>query len=206
MGKSVTHSGFHALSTRPLSRADLDAQRAHEIADGFVRAGAEENHVAVLRADGFQNAIERLVVEELDDRRGHAFAAFRDVVDANPGEAFRAVFGDVETEIVEVFARLFRAIGQAQRDDAAARIVGRTAEHFEFDVLDVIGDVDQFERDAQVGFVGTVAAHRFFVGHARERIVELHVDDFLEDMTDHRLDRVLHVAFRRRTRIPCRAG
>ena len=61
-------------------------------------------------------------------------------------------------------------------------------------MLDVLGDVDQFEPDAQVGFVRTVAAHRFFVGHARERIVELHVDDFLEDVTDHAFDRVLHVA------------
>ena len=49
------------------------------------------------------------------------------------------------------------------------------AEHLEVDVLHHVGQFGQLQRHAQVGLVGTVAAHRLGVGHAREGVGQIDV-------------------------------
>ncbi len=96
--------------------------------------------------------------------------------------------------LVDLLARQGGATGDAQRGDAAVGVIGRAGEHRELAVLDQFGHVDQFQRDAQVRLVRTIAAHRLGPGHARERRIEFDVDHFLEDRADHVLDEILHVA------------
>ena len=47
--------------------------------------------------------------------------------------------------------------------------------------------------DAQVGLVGTIAAHRLVVAHARKRIGQFHIHHFAEHMTDQFFGGVLHL-------------
>ena len=61
-------------------------------------------------------------------------------------------------------------------------------------MLDQIGHVDQFQIDAQIGLVGTVAAHRLGVRHARELRGQFHPDHVAEHMPHHVFGQVLHIA------------
>ena len=57
--------------------ADLQPQRAERIADHLGRVGAEEDEVVVLGAGALEDAGDRLVAQELDDRRLQPLAALR---------------------------------------------------------------------------------------------------------------------------------
>ena len=94
---------------------------------------------------------------------------------------------------VDLLAAERGAAGNAQRGDAAAVFAGGVGEDLEAAVLDQFGHVNEFERVAQVGLVGTEAAHGLGPCQAREAGVELDVDHFLEDLADHAFHRVLHV-------------
>lgn len=59
-------------------------------------------------------------------------------------------------------------------------------EDLELHFLQLVGDVHQLQRDAQVGLVRTVAAHGLFERHVRE-LVELDIQHFLEQLAHHLL-------------------
>ncbi len=123
-----------------------------------------------------------------DDRRLQALlVGLGDVVDLDVGEAAGAVDADELGVLVDLAAGEGVAAWHAHRSDAAAR-GGGAAEHLEGDVLHRVGDIGEFERDAQVGLVRAVATHRLGVGHAREGRGQFHVHRFLEHEPDHFLD------------------
>jgi len=68
MGNSTTHSGRQPGSTELQIVADLQAQRAEGVVDDPGRVGAEENQVVVGGAGALENALERRIAQELDDR------------------------------------------------------------------------------------------------------------------------------------------
>ncbi len=127
-------------------------------------------------------------MQVLDDRRLQALlVGLGDVVDLDVGQAAGTVDADELGVLVDLAAGEGVAARHAHRGDAAAR-GGGAAEDLEGDVLHRVGDVGQFERDAQVGLVRAVAAHRLGVGHAREGRGQLDVHRLLEHVADHLLD------------------
>ena len=64
--------------------------------------GAEEDQVAVLRAGALEDARDRRIAEELQDRRLQAVAALRALVDLDVGEALGAVARDERGVVVDL--------------------------------------------------------------------------------------------------------
>ena len=170
-----------------LAVADLDAQGAEGVVDDRSLVGAEEDHVAVLRAGAREDFGERRVVQVLDDRRLQAFAPLGDVVDLDPGQALGAVDLDELGVAVDLAPAHLAAARHAQRHDAAALGLRRRREDLEVDVGHDVGELGQLELDAQVGLVGAVAAHRLLVGHHRKRR-QLDADRVLDGAPDHRFE------------------
>ena len=129
-------------------------------------AGGEEDAVAGRGADVRDQPGALGVGQVLRDRA----AELAVVADQHVGQAaVPALLGEL-LPAVERAARLRRA---ARHDDRAD--VGRL-EHAERGVLEVLGAVDEFEAEAQVGLVGAEAVHRVGVGHPRDRRLDLVAD------------------------------
>ncbi len=169
--------------------ARLQAHRTHEVADRVVATGAEEHDVAVAGADVGDQRGELVLGKELGDRRSD----FAGLAELDVGQALAAVLGRVGGILIDLLARQQRAARNAQRGHAAFGLVGGGREHGKSAVLDQLGHIDQFQVDAQVRLVRTVAAHRLGPAYAREWRGQLHVDHFGEDRADHLLDEILHV-------------
>ena len=173
--------------------ADLRAQRADGVVDDLFAIGTEEEDVTVLRAAALDDRLQRIGRQELDDRALQAFVVqLRHVVDLDPGQTLRAVDGDEGGVVVDFLARELGATRYAQRDDAAILQVGRTAEDLEVDRLHDVGQLGEFELDAQIGFVAAVLAHRFGIRDARE-IGQIDAETLLPQVFDQPLHHVLHV-------------
>ncbi len=167
----------------------LAAQCAECVIDDFGLVGAEENQVTRLRAGALDDGLQRLLVQVLDDRRLQTlFIGFAGVIHLDVGQTLGAVNLDKLGIGVDFAARqgFFAgpAAGYAQRGDAAAR-AGRAAEYLEADVSYRIGDIHQFQRDAQVGLVGTITLHCFGMRHAREGVGQVDIQRSLEHAANH---------------------
>ena len=170
-----------------LVHAHLEAQRADGVANYLGAVGAEEDEVAVFRAGALEDALHRIVGQEFHDGRLQAVLALRRLVDLDVREALRAVARDERGVVVDLRTRHRAAARHAQRGHAALGIFRGTGEHLEVAAGDEVGHVDELERVAQVGLVGTEAAHGFGVTHARKRIGEIDADAVLEEVTRQRL-------------------
>ena len=189
LGVPLEHGEVHhpqrapALLDQPEVLADLEPQRAERVVHDLRLVRAEEHEVAGLRARALHQAGNGGVGQELEDRRLQPFTALRGVVHLDVGEALRAVARDVGRIVVDLLARqLLAAARHAQRGHAAVLVGGRRREHLELAVLDEVRHVHQLERDAQVGLVGGIAAHRLGVGHARERVGQLDPQHLVEQL------------------------
>ena len=182
IGKSTTHSGFQPSLGQLLVHAHLQAQRADGVANYLRAIRAEENEVAVFRARALEDALHRIVGQEFHDGRLQAVLALRRLVDLDVRETLRAVTRDERGVVVDLRTRHRAAARHAQRRHAALRIFRGTGEHLEVAAGDEIRHVDELERVAQVGLVGTETAHGFRIAHARKRIGELDADAILEEV------------------------
>ena len=170
----------------------LQSQCTQHIAHRLVRTRAKQQQVTRRRRRGCEDSLQRLGIQELGYRRVHAFQSLGRVLDAHPGQALGAVPGCKRAQFIYLLAREHRTTGNAQRRHATGRIIGRFAEHLELDLAHVFGDIDQFQRDAQVRLVRTVARHRLGIAHARERPAQIDIGHFPENVADHGLDSVLY--------------
>src|SRR3546814_4843187 len=107
-------------------------------------------------AAAVEHAGQRGIVQILDDRRLQTITALGLVFDDDVREFACTIDLDEFGVLVDVAARQLRATGNAQRGDAARRIIGRRREHLEIDISEQILDVDQPQRIAQVRLVGAV--------------------------------------------------
>src|SRR3546814_6654522 len=108
--------------------------------------------------------------------------------------ALGAIFAGVSGVVVDLLARKRRTAWHTQRNDTALRVICPLGKHLELATLHRRCDVAQFHGDAQVGFVRTVAAHRFGIAQARERGLQLDALHVLENLQTHGLDEILNVA------------
>ena len=63
---------------------------------------------------------------------------------------------------------------------------------FEVHIRHDVGQLGEFELDAQVGLVGTIAVHGFAVGHDRE-LAQIDIQGVLENGGDHALEHVANL-------------
>ena len=125
----------------------------------FADTGREEHAVPRLRADVRGQAVTLGVGEILGDR-----AAQRAVLgDQHIGQALVAALLGELLPAVQRAARLRRP---ARHDDRADV---RRLEHPERGVGEVVGALDEFDAEPQVGLVGTEPAHRVGVADPRQR-------------------------------------
>ena len=110
-----------------------------------------------MRAGALEDAFHRVVGQEFHDGRLQAFLALRRLVDLDVRETLRTVTRDIGGVVVDLRAWHGAAAGHAQRGHAAFGIFRRAGEHFEVAAGDEVRHVDQLERVAQVGLVGTVS-------------------------------------------------
>jgi hypothetical protein len=87
--------------------------------------------------------------------------------------------------VVDLLARQRRATGNAQRATRPSGIDWPQSVNTELAGLHQFGHVDQFQRDAQVRLVRTVAAHRLGIGHARECGGQFDAHHLAEHVADH---------------------
>src|SRR5690606_12132086 len=104
--------------------------------------------------------------------------------DLDIGQPLGAVDTDELGVIVDLLARHARPARNTQRGNAALGIIGRAREDLEFHFLELVFDVDQLQRDAQVGLVRAITTHGFFERHMR-KLAELDVQHFLEQLAHH---------------------
>ncbi len=164
--------------------ADLDAQRTQGLGNDLRLVCTEEHDVAIDRTDAIENHIEVVFRDELDDRRLQAFNALGAFIDLDIGQALGPIDANELGVIVDLAARHARRTRDAQRGNAAFRVIGRTGEHLELDSVELIGNIHQFQRDAQVGLIRAVPAHGLFERHVRE-FAKLQIQHFLEQLADH---------------------
>ncbi|KPY82236.1 Uncharacterized protein ALO44_05673 [Pseudomonas syringae pv. tagetis] len=174
--------------------ADLDPQRAKRFADDLELVRPKENDIAIDRTHTIEDDIQVVFRDELDDRRLQAFRPLRTLIDLDVGQAFGTVDTDELGVVVDLAARHAGSARYTQCGNAPLGIVGRAAEHFEFHASELIGNVHQFQRIAQVWLVGAVATHGLFEGHVRE-VTELQVQNFLEQLANHLLGQTDDVLF-----------
>src|SRR5690606_12935625 len=105
--------------------------------------GAEEDDVAIDRTNAIKNDIEVGFRNVLDDRRLQAFNALGAFVDLDISQALGTVDTYELGVIVDLLARHACATRHAQCGNTALGIIGRAAKHLEFDLLKLIGNVDQ---------------------------------------------------------------
>ncbi|MCU5786542.1 hypothetical protein B27N_01545 [Alcanivorax marinus] len=188
----LEHGEVHHPQRRPVTLgqaalvADLDAQGADRLVDDPGLVGAEEDQIAVGGAGARQDALDRFLGEELEDRRLQALGAGGQVVDLDVGQTLGAVDADELGVLVDFLAAQVTAAGHVHGHHPAFGVLGRAGEHLELHAVHQVGDVDQFQGHAQVRLVGAVAAHGLFVGHARE-FRQVHLEHVLEHAFHHRL-------------------
>ena len=107
--------------------------------------------------------------------------------DLDVGQPLGAVDAD-EAGVFVDFATTQRATARYAQCRHASAAAGRAAEHLEGHITDGVGDVGQFKRDAQVGLVGTEAAHGFGVAHARKGRRQFDIEGFAEHAAEHLFD------------------
>ncbi len=173
---------------------ELDAQRTQSFADDLGLVGTKEHDVAIDRTDAIEDHVQVGFRDILDDRRLQTVNTGRALVDLDVRQALGTVDADELGVVVDLLARHARPARNAQCGDTAFRVVGRAAEHLEFDFLELVGNVNQFQRDTQVRFVRTVATHRLFEGHVRE-FAEFQIQHFLEQVADHAFGQAHDVFF-----------
>src|SRR5690606_4191597 len=144
----------------------------------------EEHDVAIDRTDAIEDDVDVVQRDVLDDRRLQTFDTGSALVDLDVGQPLGTVDADELGVVVDLLARHARPARYAQRGDAAFRVVGGTCKDLEFDVLELILDVHQLQRNTQVRLVRTEAAHGFGQGHVRQ-LAELDAQDFLEQVAHH---------------------
>jgi len=165
--------------------ANLEAQRPHGLIHHLGLVGAEEHQVAGFGAHAVHDGQHGVRRQELDDGRLQTLDAGGAVRHLDVGQTLGAIDADELGQVVDFLARQLGALGQAQGHHPAIRVLGRTGEDLEFDILQQVSDVGQFQRNTQVRLVGTIAAHGFGMRQARERIGQLDVQGFLEQVADH---------------------
>src|SRR3989344_1552364 len=164
--------------------AELDAQRAQRLGDDLGLVGTKEDDIAIDRADAIEDDIEVVFRDELDDRRLQTLDALGALVDLDIGQALGAVDADELGVVVDLAARHACGTRHTKGGHATFRIVGRAGEHLELDRIELIGNVHQLERDAQVRLVRAIATHGLFERHVRE-FANLQIQHFLEQLADH---------------------
>ena len=143
----------------------------------LVRPGAEEHDVAGLRAASRRAravsaaSSRNFAIGELMPSR--PFARSSTFIQARP---FAPYLRGVCAEVVDLLARQLAPPGTRSAATRPSGSFAGSANTLNSTCLTEFGDVDELERDAQVGLVRAVAAHRFCVRHARERLGELDVD------------------------------
>ena len=77
IGKSTTQSGCQPSSTQAEVAAELEPERAERVVHDLRLVGAEENQVAGFRSGALEDARDRCIGQELEDRRLQALAPLR---------------------------------------------------------------------------------------------------------------------------------
>ena len=170
-----------------LAVADLQAQGTDAVVDDLGLVGTEKDQVAVLRAGALQDLGNGPLVQVLDDGALQALATLGDVIDLDPGQALGAVDLDELGVAVDLPAAELGALRYAQGHHPAARRGRRPAEDLEIHILHLLGQLGQFELDAQVGLVRAEPGHGLGVGHDRE-VAQIDLHGRLEDAADHALE------------------
>ena len=144
--------------------------------------GDEEEQVARPGAHGGAHLRLDLRGDELGDRRIEA-----GLLDADPGQAFRAETADVLGQFVQPAPRQLAAARRADSEHFAA-CAGGGAEHLELALRGEFGHVVELHAIAQVGLVGAVSGHRFGVAEPPERRPNLASEQFAEEARHHPFD------------------
>ena len=193
--REVDHPQRRPLTGQQLQvMAQTNTQRAQRLGYDLRLVGTEEHDVAIHRTNAVENHIEIGLGNELDDRRLQAFDALGALVDLDVGQALGTVDADEFGVVIDLLARHGCPARNAQGGNAPLWIAGRAAEHLEVDLGQLVGNVHQFQRVAQVRLVRTVATHGFFEGHVRE-IAQVQVQHFLEQAADHAFGQAHDVLF-----------
>ena len=211
-GKRVVHGGQAAVvvlfehrevdnpQRRPFAGqqievvTELDPQRAQGFANDLGLVGTEEHDVAIDRTDAIKDHIDVVQRDVFHDRRLQAFNASCALVDLDVSQAAGTVDTDELGVIIDLLTRHARPARYTQGGDAAFRVVSRAGEDFKVDVLELIFNIHQLQRVAQVRLVRTITTHGFGQGHMRQ-LAELDVQDFLEQVADHGLGDAHDVGF-----------
>ena len=120
-------------------------------------------------------------MQVLDDGRLQAgFVQLRDVVDLDVGQSLGTVDADEACICVDFAPCKGRSARNTQGRDTAVFAVGDTGKDLEGDILHRLGDVGQFQGDAQIRLVGAVALHCLGVGDARKRVRQVGIYRLLE--------------------------
>ncbi len=159
---------------------------------GFL-AGGEENAVVGAKAHRVGERVHAFGAVVLGDRAA-PFAALAGRI----AEAGEALAPRPFVHVVEEFAALF---GGARRRDGADHpaLLDDPGEQAEARAAEMLADVVDEQRIAQVGLVAAIFEHRFLVGNARifaRRGDRFAVRELLEHARQHRLDRGEHIVLR----------
>ena len=164
---------------------DFDAQRTKRVVDHLRLVGTEEYEVARLRRRPLNNGFQRRFIEVLDDRRLQAaFVNLRNVVNFDVSQASGAVNRYESRVSINFTTGQRRTTRNAQGGDTTVGAIGDVGKDLERNVLDRIGDFNQFHRNAQIRLVRAEAPHGIGVRDAREGVRQIDVDRFLEHVTD----------------------
>ena len=164
--------------------AELDTQRTQRLGNHLGLVGAKEHDIAIHRANTVKDHIQAGLGDILDDRRLQPLNTLGALIDLDIGQTLGAVDTHVLGVIVDLLARHARAARDAQCGYTALGIVGRTGEDLEFHILELIFNIHQFQRNAQIRLVRTITAHGFGERHMRE-VSELDIQHFLEQLAHH---------------------
>ena len=155
-------------------QAQLVAQVHAQVAQGGVDhgglAGLEEDDVAHLEVQGLTDAGAFFFGQELGD--GRLPLVF---LDLDPGQAHGAVDLDELGVGVDLLAGHGFAAGHLHGLDQLG-----LGKELEAGTAHDVGDVHQLQTEAGIGLVHTVAAHGFFILHAREGTGDVHAHDVVE--------------------------
>ena len=160
-----------------------DAHDSEDAVDVSSFASAEENGITVLGAGETLDGGEFGFGEEFGDRASHGIVLVEDV-----GKAAGAVATGEIGELIDLLAGELGAAWDADGFDAGG------LENFEAGGLEGVGEIDELEAVAEVGFVGAVFFHHFAVGVARNvggeegfagKIGDEVFDERLDGLTDN---------------------
>ena len=149
--------------------AEIDAQTRQDGVGPPRLVGLEEDKAAGSETGRLGDRLSLAIGEKLCNGR----LPLAVLADANPGEPLGPEFFAHELfQAIDFAARQLLGIRDVETFDNAPRVDVGT-KRLELTRLKYLGQITKFEGDPGVGLVGTVAVHRFFIGDAPERPIEL---------------------------------